>query len=510
MVLASLALIGIIGLQAYWLRQSITVKEDQFRAQVSASLNDFTRLLEKRRDADFIYDNYEVMTDPTQALSDFGSERLYEHPDSMSLRTFREDLQSHPGMPDTYGEANDGYEVVSSFSQSGQNFTSRGRVEIRKSVTDEGIRISRKIYQLDSMFLRIMKEEYSGQQPIEKFISKEQVDSLLKKFLSHHGVNLDFAFGIYDGEWLEALESDGFQPTKAQYSAQLFPNHLRPRQSSIHIHFPGRRSFLLRSIWGTLALGAIFTAIIVIAFGSSLRVAMRQKRLSEMKTDFINNMTHEFKTPIATISLALDAMKNPKVKGDPEKVTKYRDLIKQENIRMNQQVEDVLRLAMLDRRELEMQYESIDMHDLIEKVADRLTLKVESRNGSMSLDLSAKQHLVRVDIKQMEAVIQNLLDNALKYSPKDPKIKVTTTNAGRDLIVSVIDNGMGMKPETQRYIFDRFYRSETGNVHNIKGHGLGLAFVKGVLLMHNSRIQVKSALGQGSTFTFNLSTYDSE
>ena len=508
MILASVALLGIIGLQVYWLRQSIVVKEERFRAEVSSALNDLTRVLEKQRDAAFIYENFDLLTDPSNALVDIGG-KLYERPDSVSLRTFHSDILGHPGVPDGFdAKEGEGMEVVSSFSEQGANFSSRGKVVIRTSVTDEGVRISRKVYQLDSMFLQIMKEEYSGERPLEQQINRSEIDSILRFTLHRHGIELPYVFGIYDGEWLEALTAQDFDPSKSQYSTHLFPNHLRPNQSSVHLYFPNRRSYLLQSVWGSLVLGGLFTAIIVITFGSSLRIALKQKRLSEMKTDFINNMTHEFKTPIATISLALDAMGNEKVKHDPERLNHYRDLIRQENKRMNQQVEDVLRLAMLDRRELELEYEKVNMHELLNEVVQRLELRIQSRHGKVIKLFDAERFWVRIDRSQMEAVIQNLLDNALKYSPNEPEIVVKTSNADRDLYVSIQDHGMGMTPETQRYIFDRFYRSETGNVHNIKGHGLGLAFVKGVLLMHNSRIQVKSSPGQGSTFTFNLSAYD--
>jgi two-component system phosphate regulon sensor histidine kinase PhoR len=510
MILASVALLGIIGLQAYWLRQSILVKEEQFKVNVSEALSDFTRFLEKRRDADFIYENFQVLTDPSNALVDI-SGGLYNQPDSVSLKTFHSDIRGNPGVPDGLAsQAGDGMEVVSSFSEQGKFFSSRGKVVIRTSRTDEGVRISRKVYQLDSMFLQIMKEEYSGEQPLENQLEQGELDSILAIHLRQHGIELPYAFGVYDGEWIPPLQTKNFNPKYSQYSAHLFPNHIRPQQSSIHVYFPGRRNYLLQSVWSTLVLGGIFTAIIVIAFGSSLRIAMRQKRLSEMKTDFINNMTHEFKTPIATISLALDAMVNEKVRSDSKKIEHYIQLVKQENKRMNQQVEDVLRLAMLERKELELRYEKVNMHDLLQEVASRFELRLQSRNGTLKLELSAENDSVRVDKKQMEAVVQNLLDNAFKYSPEDPKIIVRTANLDNEINVSIQDQGMGMKAETQRFIFDRFYRSETGNVHNIKGHGLGLAFVKGVLLMHNSRIQVKSAPGQGSTFTFNLSTYGRE
>jgi two-component system phosphate regulon sensor histidine kinase PhoR len=226
-----------------------------------------------------------------------------------------------------------------------------------------------------------------------------------------------------------------------------------------------------------------------------------------MKTDFINNMTHEFKTPIATISLALDAINNKKVIEDPEGVARYSELIRQENKRMNEQVENVLRLAMLDRKELEMHFTLIDLHELLSGAVERFRLKSDSRNAEITLDLAASSSFVKADRSHLESVIQNLLDNALKYSDGEPKILIQTANLKDELLVRISDQGLGMNAETVRHVFDRFYRAPSGNVHNIKGHGLGLAYVREVLSMHSSEIKVQSSLGRGSTFYFNLSVY---
>lgn len=508
--LASFALLGIIGLQGYWLRQSVVVKEEQFEAQVSEALASFSRKLQKQKDVSFLLDNVDLLTDPSNSLGELSADQLYKQPDSVSLRNYPSaEVPSNPGVPDGFDKLpGEGVEIVSSFSEQGKNYSSRGRVVVRTSVTSEGVRISRRIYQLDSVFLQIVQEEYAAGQPLENQITRQEIDSLLHAELSHFGIHLPYAFGIYDEEWLPALQSGEFDEQRVQFKVRLFPDRITTHQGVLGLYFPYKRSYLLRSIWGTLALGGLFTAAIVITFGSSLRTAMRQKRLSEMKTDFINNMTHEFKTPIATISLALDAMKNEKVRNDQERMRHYSELIRQENKRMNQQVEDVLRLAMLDRQELELDFEVFDLHDLIEDVQERFQLKLQKREGELKCELEALKSQVQADRQQMEAVLSNLLDNALKYSPEKPNITVRTTNVNNEIVVSVSDHGIGMSAETQRYIFDRFYRSETGNVHNIKGHGLGLAFVKGVLLVHDSNVHVKSSLGKGSTFSFNLKIHE--
>ena len=506
---ASLALLGIIGLQTHWLRASVRVKKEQLGTQVSAALTDFVRHLEKQRDADFIFDNYTLLSDPG---TDFirAEDELYRTPDSQMVRPIGSgSFQGSSGLEDL-SRSGDGYEVVSNFSQEGEDFSRQGKVVIRRSVTEQGIRVSRKIYQLDSLFIRMMKEEYADQQALSGWLNRREVDSLLHEFLEQHGVHLGFAFGLESDDWLPDLSSEGFAPEKSEFSARLFPNHLGQQQGKVHVYFPDQRLFLFRSVRASLLLGGFFTLVMVVAFVRVVQLALDQKKLSEMKTDFINNMTHEFKTPIATISLALDAINNKKVIEDPEGVARYSELIRQENKRMNEQVENVLRLAMLDRKELEMNFTLFDLHELLSGVVERFRLKSDSRNADIALDLAASRSFVKADHAHLESVIQNLLDNALKYSDGEPKILIQTANLKDELLVRVSDQGLGMNAETVRHVFDRFYRAPTGNVHNIKGHGLGLAYVREVLSMHGAEIKVQSSLGKGSTFYFNLSIYHEE
>ena len=508
-VTASLALLGIIGLQTHWLRASVRVKKEQLGTQVSAALTDFVRHLEKQRDADFIFDNYTLLSDPGTDLIR-AEDELYRRPDSQMVRPIGSASFQGGSSREDLSRSGDGYEVVSNFSQEGEDFSRQGKVVIRRSVTDQGIRVSRKIYQLDSLFIRMMKEEYADQQALSGWLNRREVDSLLHEFLEQHGVHLGFAFGLESDDWLPDLSSEGFAPEKSEFSARLFPNHLGQQQGKVHVYFPDQRLFLFRSVRASLLLGGLFTLVMVVAFVRVVQLALDQKKLSEMKTDFINNMTHEFKTPIATISLALDAINNKKVIEDPEGVARYSELIRQENKRMNEQVENVLRLAMLERKELEMNFTSVDMHEFLTEALERFRLKSDSRNATIHLDLAASNSGVKADRSHMESVIQNLLDNALKYSDGDPEIFIQTANLDDKLLVKIKDQGMGMSAETLRYVFERFYRAPTGNLHDIKGHGLGLAYVREVLSMHDSEIKVQSSLGKGSTFFFYLSTYHEE
>lgn len=257
-------------------------------------------------------------------------------------------------------------------------------------------------------------------------------------------------------------------------------------------------------IWLILFI-VLFTAIIIAAFVITLRALLKQKKISEMKSDFINNMTHELKTPIATISLSVDALNNQKVQNNPEKLAYFTNIIRDENKRMNRHVETILQAALLDKQELKIHFTKQPLHELISKVGNNFQLQLADKNGRIEYFFQASEDRVMVAENHFSNMINNLIDNAIKYSKEDPLIKITTRNNGNKFfIIQIEDNGIGMNKETVRRVFEKFYRAHTGNVHNVKGFGLGMSYVKTVLDAHNGRIKVSSIVGKGSTFTIEL------
>lgn len=250
----------------------------------------------------------------------------------------------------------------------------------------------------------------------------------------------------------------------------------------------------------------LFTLVIISAFGLTVFTMVRQKKLNVIKNDFINNMTHEFKTPIATISLAVDALKNPKVIGNPEKLSYFSGIIKEENQRMNRQVETILKSALLDRQEIQLNKKPLHVHQIIEDVADNFALRLQEKGGDMEVHLNAESDLIEGDEVHINNIINNLLDNAVKYSKENvpPHISLTTSSSPRKFIIRIEDNGIGMTRETVKRIFEKFYRAHTGNIHNVKGFGLGLSYVKSVVEAHEGSIKPESTLGKGSVFTIEL------
>jgi two-component system phosphate regulon sensor histidine kinase PhoR len=269
---------------------------------------------------------------------------------------------------------------------------------------------------------------------------------------------------------------------------------------------PNYKHIVYESLTFPIISAILFTLIIITAFYLTVRTMLRQKKLSEIKNDFINNMTHEFKTPLATISLAVDALKNDKVINDVQKLTYFRNIIKEENLRMNRQVETILKAALLDKQEVQILMRPVHAHQVIKEVADNFALQLEDKHGKAILSLNAGNDYIDADEVHFSNLVNNLIDNAIKYSKDDqpPEITITTSSTPRSFVITMEDNGIGMGKETLKRIFEKFYRAHTGNIHNVKGFGLGLSYVKTMVEAHGGEIKVDSILGKGSTFIIEL------
>jgi two-component system phosphate regulon sensor histidine kinase PhoR len=281
---------------------------------------------------------------------------------------------------------------------------------------------------------------------------------------------------------------------------RLFPNDLFGSPYSLKVQFKNMDAYILKSMMFMLSMSVLLTIFLILAFIIALWAIVKQKKISEIRSDFINNITHEFKTPISTIGLAIDSIDNPKIIDNKTQVKYFTQIIREENYRMNQLVENVLRAALLDRKNLKQNIDDVDLHELIQKAVNHTQLQIESRSGKITLHLDAEKSVIEADATQVLNALMNLIDNAIKYSPTAPDIKITTHLSGNRIVCAIEDKGIGISHEVQRRIFDRFYRYTDGNIHDVKGHGLGLAFVKAIVDAHNGRISVESELGKGSRF----------
>jgi len=337
--------------------------------------------------------------------------------------------------------------------------------------------------------------------PIYNRVTNNEIRLNLDNELRARNIETKFEFGVFNDDLITKVKSQKFKGKKDYtYKVPLFVDNNGNSDYDLYVSFPEKKKYILATISKILLLSALFILIIIIAFGGSLYQLIKQKQISEIKTDFINNMTHEFKTPIATINLAIDAIKNPKVIVDNEKVLRYAEMIRQENKRMHAQVETVLRISKLEKNQLDLSKEVLDLHDIIEDAIVHVDLIITDKKGYINKHFNAKLSEILVSEFHFTNLITNILDNAIKYSDNPPEIDVSTENAGNNIILKIQDKGIGMTKNVQKKIFDKFYREQTGNIHNVKGHGLGLSYVKSIVEKHQGTVYVESEKGKGSTF----------
>lgn len=330
-------------------------------------------------------------------------------------------------------------------------------------------------------------------------IPNQDIDTIIKSELDHHNIDLPFEYKI-DGPlpWVLTC-SDGF--TKDMSGDSYIHSLTYDGSYTFYLYIRQPKNYILRRTWWMILASVLFTAVIIFAFFVTIRTVFRQKKLSEMKTDFINNMTHEFKTPMATISLAVDALGYEKVKKNEQQIDYYAGIIREENERMHRQVEKILQTAQSEKDNVDINLQKIDVHEVIKNAAANIVIRMSDENGILDQFLRASKHEIFADEVHFSNIITNLLDNAIKYS-SDPKHIIVETSNGtnKNIIIKVKDNGIGMSKDTIAHIFEKFYRAHTGNLHNVKGFGLGLSYVKSVVDAHSGKIKVESTPGKGSVF----------
>ncbi len=384
-----------------------------------------------------------------------------------------------------------------------EQFDSRVRVALKGAVNQmyenksdtcaEGLFCSRNCHRKDSM--------------LQNGLNVDVLKPLIIAEFSEAGLHGPYVYGIFSPKALqpEYISKRGFeeQLLKSNHIASLsciFKND----EMVLGAWFPDERNRAMHSIFWWLLTCFILLTVLVFGFIFTIYSFLRQKKISEMKSDFVNNITHEFKTPIATISLASEMLLKPSVLASETKARKYAGIIYDENIRLKNQVENVLQLASLDRGTFNLKYKSIDLHQLIHKVVESFQLLVKEKNGSVKLLLNATLHQSYADSMHIENVIVNLLDNAEKYSSGSPDITISTFNRNDHIVVAVEDKGIGISKENQKRIFRKLYRVHTGNLHDVKGFGLGLYYVKSLIEAHNGNVNLHSEPGKGSRFEISL------
>ncbi|MFS4417133.1 sensor histidine kinase [Maribacter sp. 2307ULW6-5] len=509
-VLMSISLIGLIVVQSYWIKRSVDDSEEQFSHTVSEVLSSVTRKIAERETKNY-FDRYLRAKDSVGELK------------GKQLTNFffiDRDINSNEILLYEHGILEEDYGISSTFFDSGdggdstiiKNYTSKRTTSIFKEDFDlDGKRFRlnpiqrvEKIGGLSAMEKAAMEDmfgTYAKRVPIHKRVSKQEIELLLQRELENRGLGINFEYGVYSNGLPTKVKSRRFKYVKENvYRAPMFTDLEGSSSFSLLVSFPKKKGFLVQSILGLALLSLLFTIIIVVAYSGAIYQLIRQKQISEIKTDFINNMTHEFKTPIATINLAVEAIKNPKIIADQEKVGRYLKMIRDENKRMHAQVENVLRISKLEKNQLDISKDRVDAHDLIADAISHVELIVADRGGYIKTHLEAERSEILANEMHFTNVLVNILDNAIKYSPEAPKIDVHTERAKNFIIIKIKDEGAGMGKAALKKVFEKFFREHTGNIHNVKGHGLGLAYVKKIVEDHQGEVYAESEKGKGSTF----------
>ena len=526
-IMMLLSILGIIWVQIVWIRNAIKIRNESFNNAVYISLTNAANAIESSRKLNF-FNNF-VMDDPglynnnIRGSSNYLSINSYSNDSGTNLRV-KITNQSFSGNSEpgnmtvndrTYSIKGDttiitGSDSISysatqlpgkmSIAEPGQELNSGSKqYYVRQSDFIEWVK--KRSSEFQNMSDKIISEIYQWERTLE--LDQKEIDYSLKQSFSFVGIQTPFEYAIVKDGVVQPgtfKRSDKQDFLNSSYKVRLFPGNIIRQDLILSLVFPERTNYVLGSISWLLGGSLLFSLFILATFGLSLYFIIRQKKISEIKSDFINNMTHEFKTPIATISLAADTITNPKIISNEASIRHFIGMIKKENSRMNKKVETILQIASLDKKEIEFRFEAVSMHTIIEHAVETIEIQVQQRNGRVNLQLDAADHIVLGDSEHLASLVNNLLDNAIKYSNGSPEINIVTKNDEKGIIVSVEDKGIGMSKSVQSKIFERFYRQSSGNVHDVKGFGLGLNYARAIIEAHKGNISVFSEPGKGSRF----------
>ena len=507
--IVSLALIALVAVQLFWIKNAVQLKKDEFRRDVYESLINVIDKLEKLTNAQKIKKKIklykhgiaqrtfgnpyskeeikvkileEISIDSNGVITSSIKERQYDGDSMNNIIDF----------PMEFGDKGSDYEKLKSELV-------EKRAEMFSDLFDELISIN--VY-----------KEY------KPTIDTVALDSLLRSELHQKGVFANYTRKIHPPQKEDSLVFEGLRsgtdkpshprrrrainvdPDKHVFRINLSPNNIFVVPMYLTLQFPDEQNYLLRTMWATLSISAIIILALVIAFFYTINTIRRQKKYTEIKNDFISNMTHEFKTPISTIALAGEMLTDASISKTPEKLARFTNMIREENKRLGVLVESILQTAVLDKGDFKLQRTDFDLNELIQSAIEKINLQIEQKNGKLHSNLEAKEATIWADKVHITNIVLNLLDNAIKYSKEKPDITISTQNISNGILLSVKDNGIGISKENVKKIFDQFYRVSTGNVHDIKGFGLGLSYVKAIVTKHGGQISIDSELNKGSTF----------
>ncbi len=500
--LAGAALIGLCVIQYYWISGAVDQKREHFgqdvrEAMIAVARNYNHNQVGSRLRRQFSYRRQSYVIPPHNDAQT-GKVNVYEEftSDSAGKTQVSSRNKSYPG------------DTLSREYQSSMNANNIAANAQRPSIPNAQNDFNAGSGLFNNLFDEVIHinvyNDYSN------FIDTSLVDSLLRNELMSRGINTHYVYAVLNSP---VYKFDCNHPSgnaykdsllTSRYRVALTADNLFSQPRMLSIYFPNEQGYILRSMWMMLIISAMFILFIILLFYYSISTIFRQKHLSEIKNDFISNMTHELKTPISTISLACEVLGDEEISKTKERTDRYLTMIKEENKRLGILVENVLQTALLDKGNFKLKPININVHDIIHKAIGNVQLAIDKKGGEISCDLRASRCEIFADHTHVENVIYNLLDNAIKYTPEKPNIKIYTADLPTGIELCIKDNGIGISREQHKKIFEKLYRVPTGNIHDVKGFGLGLSYVKAIVEKHGGEVWVESEPGQGSTFHVRL------
>ncbi len=517
-ILLSLSVLSILALQAYWIRNLYIQKTEAFRFSVYQTMEQLATELQDRRNLQaikmtyLIQDGDTIVKTPsrnitvetegrTRIINQFGSQVIAKQVIRQSDNREQKSNGDSIVIKGNYKQVN-----IMLGGKKAKLFINK-KTKNQNDLFNENLRSLRDAKEIKHLVDKMMMEIKVMDTEVE---NADTLSHIIKKALVNKGISIPFEFSIQkinENKRNVLVQSKGFSEKHNSFQSDLSVNRVIPNHEFLFLQFPRQKDLLMASMKDSLILTLFFSFMILGIFYSVVRLILRQKKLSEIKNDFVNNMTHELKTPIATISLAIDAMNNPLIKNDELRYTDYTRILKEENKKLNSHVERVLQMAMLDKGELELDKKEVDLQVLIEKAIETYQLQIKEKNARVNFVKNTDSLKILADAFHLQNAFANLIENALKYSASDCRLDISVIQFRGEVYIHFTDNGIGIAANNHTRVFDKFYREQGGNLHDVKGFGLGLSYVKSIVEAHGGAIELKSEKGKGSEFIIKLKSH---
>jgi len=495
-IIMIVTVILLIIVQAAWIEKAMIIEDTKFEESVNKALFEVIKLTEKNETLLLISESsFPFANDSTEQPS---SRFLFE--DNFVDNIDNEADSSNKSRPIYYLQGDSLYKVEAEQGALG-NYIEFTQEDLKERIIGK---ISKKTIFIQDVLNRLI----AGETQIEKRLKAVNFDRIITSVFNANGIKREYFYGVKDVNNYFKIKSNGFSLdyVKQTYEIPLFPNDVLSTKYFLVVYFKNKNVFSPKSIPQQMIISIVTTFIIIITFVFIISLILKQRKLSELKNDFINNMTHELKTPVSTISLASQMISDDSISLKQDKLKSISKIIKDESKRLEFLIEKVLQISLFEKGNIHFNMQDVDIHKIIELAVMNTDIKVKNKGGSLSFDLKANSYIYKGDKLHLTNIIFNLLDNAVKYSKHNipPKIEIYTSNKDEGMLIKIKDNGIGINKENQKKIFNKFYRVPTGNVHDVKGFGLGLSYVKRIVQEHKGEISIKSDTGKGAQFNIFL------